>query len=653
MAIELQKDVVCLARVDFRGQNHLFGIRRRDRRQHMYIIGKTGTGKSALQQNMILQDISNGEGLCVVDPHGELIEEIIRKIPAERMKDVVYFNPADTEFHMGFNVLELPNPKYKHLVASGLMGIFTKIWANVWSARMEYILNNAILALLDTPGTTLLGIPRLLVDKEYRQKVIANIKDPIVRAFWVNEYEQWDPKFRNEAISALQNKVGQFLSTSIIRNVVGQAKSTIDIFDIMNTKKIFLVNVSKGRIGEDNAALLGAMMITKIQLAAMERVRIPEEEREDFYLYVDEFQNFATDSFANILSEARKYRLNLIIAHQYIGQLETEVSTKVRDAVFGNVGTMIVFRVGADDAEFLEKEFEPEFMIQDIVNLPNFHIYVKLMVNGVTSRPFSGHTIDKFQVKTSEETEKAVIAMSRKLYGRSRQEVEAEVRKWSGMAPLEEDIDEDRDESMAQGAPGNYMRKEPSAGQGQNRDTQRSSAGNAPGVLGTGEVERFQTVCASCGKKITLPFKPAPGRSVYCKACLEKAKATGLPAEVIGEERRVARTEGVYSSHLADIGIEFDARDQGGRQSIFERAGMEEVKPTKQAAPAMSLSNLKPVEKKQKEKHIPKPEIDITDLRQAISKTLTKEARKPAEAVDSLEIPSDMEDERGNKVSAH
>ena len=287
-----------------------------------------------------------------MDPHGELVEGILKQIPRSRQKDIIYFNPADTDYHIGFNVLELPDPKYKHLVASGLMGIFTKMWANVWSARMEYILNNAILALLDTPNTTLLGIPRLLTDKNYRQKIIGNLKDPVVKAFWVSEFEEWQDKFRNEAIAPIQNKVGQFLSTSLIRNVVGQSRSTIDIFDLMNEGKIFLVNVSKGRIGEDNSSLLGSMLITKIQLSAMERVRVPEDERRDFYLYVDEFQNFATDSFASVLSEARKYRLNIIIAHQYIGQLVEDSSTRVRDAVFGNVGTMIVFRIGAADAEF-------------------------------------------------------------------------------------------------------------------------------------------------------------------------------------------------------------------------------------------------------------------------------------------------------------
>ena len=429
-----KKEITLFAKTNFRNAERMFGIKSRDRRQHMYIIGKTGVGKTALLSNLAIQDIVNGRGLCIVDPHGEFVETILQKIPKERINDVIYFNPADIEHPMGFNVLEVSDPKYKHLVASDLMGIFTKIWANVWSARMEYILNNCVLALLDTPGTTLLGITRILVDKDYRQKIIANIKDPVVKSFWIHEYETWRDQFRNEAIVPIQNKVGQFLSTSLIRNVVGQPKSTINIPDIMNKEKILLVNVSKGRIGEDNSALLGAMFITKIQLAAMERVRIPEEERRDFYLYVDEFQNFATDSFANILSEARKYRLNLIIAHQYIGQLLTEKSTKVRDAVFGNVGTAITFRVGAADAEFLEKEFEPEFTIQDIVNIPNHQIYLKLMVDGITSRPFSATTLPPFSVNSHENNEETVIQFSRKNYSNPRQEVENEIARWSGFS---------------------------------------------------------------------------------------------------------------------------------------------------------------------------------------------------------------------------
>lgn len=423
----LDTDRVYFGKTNFRNTDRRFGIKRRDRRQHMYIVGKSGTGKSALLNNLAVQDIHNGDGLCVVDPHGEFVEGLLANIPADRIDDVIYVNPADTDFHVGFNVLEIPDQKYKHLVASGLMGIFTKIWANVWSSRMEYILNNSILALLDTPGATLLGIPRLLVDKGYRQMVVSNIKDPVVKAFWIQEFEEWREQFRSDAIAPIQNKVGQFLSTNIVRNIVGQSKSTINIFDAMNDRKILLINVSKGRIGEDNAALLGAMFITKIQLAAMERVRIPEAERKDFYLYVDEFQNFATDSFANILSEARKYRLNLILAHQYIGQLVTDVSTKVRDAVFGNVGTMIMFRVGAEDAEVLEKEITPEFMAVDLVGLPNYTIYTKILIDGVTSRPFSANTLPPIEPSPDGVSEHTIIERSRRLYARPAAEVEAEI----------------------------------------------------------------------------------------------------------------------------------------------------------------------------------------------------------------------------------
>ncbi|HAE36733.1 MAG: hypothetical protein UR85_C0006G0037 [Candidatus Nomurabacteria bacterium GW2011_GWF2_35_66] len=514
------RDITYFAKTNFRNSDNIFGIKRKDRRQHMYILGKSGTGKSVLLSNLIVQNIQNGEGVCVVDPHGELVEEVLHLIPEHRKKDVIYFNPADTEFHIGFNVIQLDDPKYKHLVASGLMGIFTKIWANAWSSRMEYILNNAILALLDTPGTTLLGIPRLLVDKDYRQMIIGNLKDPVVKAFWVHEYEQWREQFRNEAIAPIQNKVGQFLSTSIIRNVVGQPKSTIDIFKIMNEGKIFLVNVSKGRIGEDNSALLGGMIITKIQLAAMERVRIPEDERKDFYLYVDEFQNFATDSFANILSEARKYRLNLTVAHQYTAQLENKDGSKVRDAVFGNVGTMIIFRVGADDADFLEKEFEPEFMAQDLVNLPNFHVYLKLMIDGITSRPFSASTLPPLKVDPTSGVKDAIIASSRKLYTRSRQEVEDEISRWSGMLQV-----------------------------------------------GDGEA-KYKADCSNCGKVTMVPFEPQEGRPVYCKECMFKIKSGELkPDSGFIASRSSRQEEKVSTAPLAALGIEFAVTDTNFRVS--------------------------------------------------------------------------------------
>ncbi|MEK7132166.1 MAG: type IV secretion system DNA-binding domain-containing protein, partial [Patescibacteria group bacterium] len=310
-----ENDVIYFGKTNFRNQLQKFGIKTDDRRRHLYVIGKTGMGKTTLLENMILADIYAGHGCCYVDPHGDTAEKLINYIPSWRINDVVYFNPSDLEYPFGFNILESIDPNMKHLVASALMSVFKKIWENVWSARMEYILNNTILALLDTPGSTLLGVNRMLSDKVFRLDIVKNIKDPIVKQFWIQEFAAYDPKFASEAVAPIQNKIGQFLSSSIIRNIVAQAKSSINIREIIDSQKILIINLSKGRIGEDAMRLLGGMLITKVQIAAMERINIPELEREDFYLYVDEFQNFAVESFAGILSEARKYRLNLIMAH--------------------------------------------------------------------------------------------------------------------------------------------------------------------------------------------------------------------------------------------------------------------------------------------------------------------------------------------------
>jgi len=611
--IPINKDVTYLGLTTFRDKNQLFGIKRKDRRQHIYILGKSGTGKSVLMFNMIFQNIKNGEGVCVVDPHGELVEAVLSAIPSHRMKDVVYFNPADADYHIGFNVLELIDPQYKHLVASGLMGIFTKIWANAWSARMEYILNNCILALLDTPGTTLLGIPRMLVDKDYRQKIIANLKDPVIKAFWVHEYEAWQDKFRNEAIAPIQNKVGQFLSTSIIRNVVGQSKSTINIFDIMNEGKIFLVNVSKGRIGEDNSELLGGMIITKIQLAAMERVRIPEDHRKDFYLYVDEFQNFVTDAFAGILSEARKYRLNLTVAHQYVAQLKIGMNATVRDAVFGNVGTMIVFRVGSDDAEFLEKEFDPEFTPSDIVNLPNYKIYLKLMIDGVTSRPFSAKTLPPMVKSGDKKAEEEVIKSSRDLYCRSKEVVEREINEWSGM-----------------------------------------SLGNDSNT-GSGSIEKFPVICSLCKKQATVPFKPESGRAVYCKDCIVKIKSGEVKAEK-GRDDQIKYDESKFFKPLADLGIEFKQKngkieEDNRYPERIERAGKPGIIGTIKKVFTKQVENKKPIPTKIA---IPIKPKDNTALREFLNKTLAaKPAPEPATASGGVPLQAAISlNTLKNKVSA-
>ncbi|HPY99458.1 MAG TPA: type IV secretion system DNA-binding domain-containing protein [bacterium] len=422
----MDQEIAVFAQTTFRNQFKKFGIKTDDRRRHMYLIGKTGMGKSTIQENMIVGDIRAGHGLAVVDPHGDLAEKIIEYIPSNRIQDVVYFNPSDIDYPIAFNVLEQVDPHLRHLVASGLLGVFQKLWADSWGPRLEYILRNTILAILDFPGSTLLGVVRMLSDKSYRKRVVANIKDPVVKAFWEKEFASYADKFASEAVSPIQNKVGQFLSSSLMRNIIGQVRSSFNIREIMDQGKILIMNLSKGRIGEDNSALLGAMMITKIQLAAMSRVDVPEKERKDFYLYIDEFQNFSTDSFANILSEARKYHLNLILAHQYIEQL----SEKVKPAVFGNVGTIIAFRVGAADAEELAKEFAPVFTEEDLVNLPKYEMYLKLMIDGVASSPFSAKGLPPLSDEEKTNNVDQVIAYSRKKYASSRAEVEEKILRW-------------------------------------------------------------------------------------------------------------------------------------------------------------------------------------------------------------------------------
>lgn len=418
-------DITLFARTNYRGREVPFGIKTDDRRRHMYIIGKTGMGKSNMMENMAIQDIRAGRGLAYVDPHGDGVEKLLRFIPPSRINDVVYFNPADVDFPIAFNVLESLNPAHRNLVASGLLGVFKKVWIDSWGPRLEYILRNTILALIEYPGSTLLGVTRMLVDKEYQTKVVNTISDPIIKAFWVDEFGAFNNQFKTEAVSPIQNKIGQFLSSSVIRNIVGQPKSTIDIREIMDSGKILLMNLSKGRIGEDNSALLGAMMITKLQLAAMSRVDIPEKERKDFFLYVDEFQNFATESFAGILSEARKYRLDLVVGHQYIEQLDE----RVRDAVFGNVGTLVTFRVGAGDAEFLAKEFFPVFVETDLLNLTKYDMYLKLMIDGVASEPFSATGLPP--ATNPDNLEEKVIRVSRERYARPREVVEDKISRWT------------------------------------------------------------------------------------------------------------------------------------------------------------------------------------------------------------------------------
>ncbi|MBI2636578.1 MAG: type IV secretion system DNA-binding domain-containing protein [Parcubacteria group bacterium] len=536
--------MTALAATNFRNQRRVFGIKQDDRRRHVYLIGKTGMGKSTVLENMIIQDIQAGNGVAVVDPHGDLVEKVVEYIPNERVNDVIYFNPADLDYPIAFNVFERVDRAHQHLIASGLIGIFKKLWADSWGPRLEYVLRNAILALLEYPDSTLLGVMRLLVDKGYRKKVIQRITDPVVRSFWVDEYSKYPDKFQSEAIAPIQNKVGQFLSSPVIRNIVGQVKSSFSMRQAMDEKKIILLNLAKGRIGEDNSALLGAMLITKIQMAAMSRVDIPEEERKDFYLYVDEFQNFATESFANILSEARKYRLNLIIAHQYIEQLDELVQA----AVFGNVGTMMLFRIGGTDAEVLVKEFEPYFTEEDLVNLGKYEVYMKLMIDGIASQPFSATTMPPIEGETDNKDK--VIKVSRERYTTAREVVEEKIVRWSESGREDDEIPENRAPRMSHTLV--RERSPVSAGLHIPKPAERSSQNHAlrnePGRTERRFEERpqkkdllFTANCGICGDETALSFKPDGSRPIYCKSCLKKVRSGEIPRLERREEPRKAR----------------------------------------------------------------------------------------------------------------
>ncbi len=420
--------ITFFARTDARGKDVPFGIKAKDRQRHMYVIGKTGMGKSTMLENMAVQDIQNGEGMAFIDPHGGSAETILNYIPPERVNDVVYFAPFDMDYPISFNIMEDVGPDKRHLVVSGLMSVFKKIWVDAWSARMEYILSNTLLALLEYPESTLLGVNRMLSDKDYRKMVVDNVKDPGVKAFWVDEFAKYNERYMQEAGDAIKNKIGQFTSNPIIRNIVGQSRSSFDIRKMMDEKKILIINLSKGLIGETNANLLGSMLTTRIYLAAMSRADLSPQQMEhmpNFYFYVDEFQSFANATFANILSEARKYRLNLTIAHQYIEQMEEEV----RDAVFGNVGTTIAFRVGPLDAEFLEAVFTPQFLATDLVNLGFAQIYLTLMIDGIGSQPFSATTLPPVTPPATS-CKDMVIAASRKQFAHPRAEVEEIIHKF-------------------------------------------------------------------------------------------------------------------------------------------------------------------------------------------------------------------------------
>lgn len=427
-ASDIDPEMTVLGMTNFRGMRHSFGMKTIDRRRHMYVIGKTGMGKSTLLENMIYADIQSGKGVAIVDPHGDLAEHVIDFVPSHRTNDVIIIDPSDRDFPVGFNMLENIDPTYATIVASGLIGIFKKIYAESWGPRLEHILRNTILALLEYPSTTMLGITRILQDSEYRRRVVKKITDPIVKSFWINEFEKMEPRMRVEAISPILNKVGQFLSSPLIRNIVGQPKSSVNFRFAMDKKKIVIVNLSKGKIGEDVSSLLGAMIITKFQLDAMSRANIPEAERSDFYLYVDEFQNFATESFATILSEARKYRLSLIMANQYIAQMDE----KVRDAVFGNVGSLASFQVGFDDAEMIAGQFGgDETMVADLVSLSMGSTYLRLLIDGMPTPVFSMSTFPPKDREVEDGRREKIIKFCRERYSMERAVIEDKIKRWT------------------------------------------------------------------------------------------------------------------------------------------------------------------------------------------------------------------------------
>jgi len=418
----IDQNVSAFGLTNFRGINHQFGMLRSDRSRHMYIIGQTGAGKSGTLALLALSDIFHNQGYAIIDPHGDFAIDNMKFIPASRINDVIYFNPADTAFPLGFNPLEVTDPNMKSNISSEVIGVLKRMFAESWGPRLEYILRYTILALLDRPETTMLDITRMLTDKKFRKETLSYCKDTVVMQFWNVEFNSWTDKFQAEAIAPILNKVGAFTANPIIRNIIGQPKSTFNVRQIMDEGKILIVNLSKGLLGEDNSGILGSFLVTKIQLAAMSRSDIPNiEDRRPFYLYVDEFQNFATDSFATILSEARKYALNLTVANQYISQM----SDTVRGAVFGNVGTMISFRVSADDAPILAKQFEPQFEPNDLLQMANRNFIINMVINGEKAPAFSARTLQLPPAQTDNTA--TIVQNTRTIYGKPREEIEAAI----------------------------------------------------------------------------------------------------------------------------------------------------------------------------------------------------------------------------------
>jgi hypothetical protein len=408
------------------GQKHRFGLTTVDRRHHTYIVGKTGSGKTTLLRNLILQDVYADRGVGVIDPHGDLAYDLLDHIPSHRSEDVVYFDPADYDYPIGLNLLEQISPNERHLIASGIVSTLKNIWRDSWGPRMEWILKACVIALLECQNVSLLGIPRMLVDEDYRLWVLKQVKDPMVKTIWEVELSRFDKRMWQEAISPIQNKVGAFLLAAPVRNILGQVKSRIQARYLMDHRRIFIANLSKGRLGEDNSNLLGAILVTMFQLAAMSRTNVPEEARQDFHLFVDEFQNVSSDSFINILSEARKYRLALTLSHQHASQLREEI----RESVFGNVGSIVSFCVGSADAEILFKEFGEDFPPHAFTQLRRFEVLAKIMENHDTGVPFRGQTLLPLVLPGGRR--EVLRRRSREKFAASKADVESKIRRWLG-----------------------------------------------------------------------------------------------------------------------------------------------------------------------------------------------------------------------------
>ncbi len=420
-AIEFPEKLTILGKTDYRGDTLTFGIKEEDKFRHVYIVGKTWTGKSTFISNMIISDMKAGNGLCVLDPHGELVDNILDSIPSNRINDVILFDISDTEYPIGFNLLQADNEDEKNRIASGVVSTFQKLFDNSWGPRLEYILRNVVLSIIDYPNATLMHILRVLTDADFRKEVISHVKDSVLLKFWNNEFDKWQDKQREEAVWPITNKVWQFLSSRLVRNVFGQPRSRLSMRKAMDEGKIVLVNLSKGKIGEDNANMIGSLLVTKIQIDAMARADTAAHLRRPFYLYIDEFQNFATKSFATILSEARKYKLSLIVANQYTSQLDEEI----KNAIFGNVGSIVSFTLGYDDATVLKSQFKELVSVNDLISLPKYTAYVRLMIDGISSDPFSIKTLPLDEGEGGDEYIEKIRKQSRQRYAMEREQLEA------------------------------------------------------------------------------------------------------------------------------------------------------------------------------------------------------------------------------------